>query len=81
MIDDTSMPSRYFGFRIVLIQVHVRKYAAVRIPTPDIRLNTDDWKLFPNSSAALDYQSRQGPRCIAIPERRPVRIKVAGPLR
>ena len=81
MINDASMPSRYFGFRIVLIQVYVRKYAAVRIPTPDIGLNTDDWKLFPNSSAALDYQARQGPRSIAILERCPVRIKVAGPLR
>ena len=81
MINDTSMPSRYFGFRIVLIQVDVREDAAVRIPTPNIRFNANDRKLFPNSSAALDYQSRQCPRAIAILERRPVRVKAAGPLR
>jgi hypothetical protein len=45
-----------FGFRIVGVQIHVRKNAAIRVPPADICVFFAQQKLLPGRAAALDNQ-------------------------
>jgi hypothetical protein len=58
MIYDASMTARYLRFRIVLIQIDIREYAAVGVPSPDVSFDASNRELSSDAPAALDNKPR-----------------------
>jgi hypothetical protein len=50
------MSPRNFRLRIILVQVDVRKYPAVGIPSANIRLDTTNGEIPSNAAAPLNHQ-------------------------
>jgi len=55
---DAGVPSRYFGLGIVLVQIDIREYSAVGVPSTYICLDAGYRKLFAYAPASLYHQLR-----------------------